>query len=43
MKRSRFSGTWSTRATSGCMMNGPMKFDHTVRVCSKGSQRATMA
>ena len=30
MKRSLFSGTPSTRAVSGCMMNGPMKFDHIV-------------
>ncbi len=30
MKRSRFSGTPSTRATSPCMMKGPMKFDQTV-------------
>ena len=30
MKRSLFSATPSTRAVSGCMMNGPMKFDHTV-------------
>ena len=26
MKRSLFSGTPSTRAVRGCMMNGPMKF-----------------
>ncbi len=30
MKRSLFSGTPSTRAVSGCMMNGPMKFDQSV-------------
>ena len=42
MKRIRFSGRPSTRAVSGCMMNGPMKFDQTVSTSSIGSQRATM-
>ena len=30
MKRSLFSARPSTRAVSGCMMNGPMKFDQSV-------------
>jgi hypothetical protein len=42
MNRSRFSGRPSTRAVSGCMMNGPMKFDHTVHTPSGTSQRAMM-
>ncbi len=41
MKRSLFSGTPRTRAVSGCMMNGPMKFDQSVYAPSIGSQRAT--
>jgi hypothetical protein len=40
MKRSLFSGKPSARAVSGCMMNGPMKLDHTVSTPSSGSQRA---
>src|SRR5262245_5588069 len=40
MNRSLFSGTPSTRAVSGCMMNGPMKFDQSVYASSSGSQRA---
>ncbi len=40
MNRSRFSGSCSTRATSGCMMKGPMKFDQIVSTPSTGSQRA---
>ena len=36
MKRSRFSGSCSTRATSGCMMNGPMKLDQIVSTPSSG-------
>jgi len=40
MKRSLFSARPSTRAVKGCMMNGPMKFDHTVHTPSSGSQRA---
>ena len=40
MKRSLFSARPRTRAVSGCMMNGPMKFDHTVHTPSIGSQRA---
>ncbi len=40
MKRSRFSGIPSTRATSPCMTKGPMKFDQTVQASSASSQRA---
>ena len=40
MKRSLFSGTPSTRLTSGCMMNGPMKLDQIVSTPSRPSQRA---
>ena len=41
MKRSLFSASPSTRAVSGCMMNGPMKLDQTVQTPSS-SQRAMM-
>ena len=40
MKRSLFSGRPRTRAVSGCMMKGPMKFDHTVHTPSGRSHRA---
>src|SRR3989454_7417167 len=40
MKRSWFSGSPSARAVSGCMMNGPMKLDHTVHTPSNASHVA---